>query len=238
METLEIGYWNQYLGQDIILGNAATGSLTVNWDTRSLTPATYTIWAMATDGVRNWKRAEVSVNVAASANSLKVSSLTMSSSPNGNRFTVTTRATVKDASNRTVSGAKVYVTWTKPKGVTTTQNATTDASGVATLSTSGGQGTYKIRVTNVTKSGYTFDAAGSILSQSLAILPKLNVSRVGQNMILSWPTNAEAFNLQSAPITNPTGWSNAPQTRQVNGDNFSVTVPIAAPGAVYRLVEP
>ena len=152
--TLEIGYWNQYLGQDIILGSATNGSLTVNWDTRALTPATYTVWAVATDGVRNWKRAEISVNVAAAANSLKVSSLAMSSSPSGSKFTVTTRATIKDAGNSTVSGAKVYVTWTKPKGATITQNATTDSSGVATLSTSGGQGTYRIRVTNLTKTGY------------------------------------------------------------------------------------
>jgi hypothetical protein len=235
--TLEIGYWNQYLGQDIILGSATNGSLTVNWDTRGLTPATYTVWALASDALGNWKRAEISVNVAATANSLKVTSLNLSSSPSGSRFTVTARATVKDAGDRPVSGAKVYVTWTKPKGATTTQNATTDTGGVATLSTSGGQGTYQVRVTNVTKSGSTFDAAGSVLSNSLAILPKLNLSQLGQNLILSWPTNAEAFSLQSTLMANPTGWSNAPQARQVSGDNFSVTVPTSTPGAFYRLVE-
>lgn len=237
VESLEIGYWNQYLGQDIILGSTTNGSLTVTWDTRSLTPATYAVWAVATDGVRNWKRAEIAVNVAPSANSLKVSSLAMSSSPSGSRFNVTGRTTVKDAADRAVSGARVYVTWTKPKGATTTQNVTTDTSGVATLSTSGGQGTYKIRVTNVTKSGYTFDAAGSVLSNSLVILPRLNLSRAGQNMLLSWPTNADAFSLQSAPALNPTAWSNAPQARQVSGTNFSVTVPMAGPGTVYRLTE-
>ena len=237
--NLQISYWNQYLGQEIILGSATnTGSLTATCDTRSLTPAPYTFWALASDALGNWQRAEITVNVTASANSLKVTSLNLSSSASGGTFNVTTRAKVEDASNRAVSGARVYVTWTKPKGATATQNATTDANGVATLSTSGGQGTYRVRVTNVTKSGYTFDAAGSMLSNRLAILPKLNLSQAGQNMILSWPTNADAFNLQSAPIANPKGWSNAPQTRQSNGTNFSVTVPAAAPGAVYRLAEP
>lgn len=237
VETLEIGYWNQYLGQDITLGSATNGSLTVNWDTRSLTPATYTVWAVATDGVRNWKRAEISVNVARAGNSLKVSSLTLSSSASGNKFAVTARARVIDAANRAVSGARVNVSWTKPMGVTTTQNATTDSSGVATFNTSGGQGTYRIRVTNVSKTGYTFDTARSVLSNSLVILPKLNLNRVGSNLFLSWPTNADAFSLQSAPITHLTTWSNAPQTRRVNGANFSVTVPITGTGTVYRLTE-
>jgi Bacterial Ig domain len=235
--TLEIGYWNQYLGQDIILGSTTNGSLTVNWDTRGLTPAAYTVWALASDAIGNWQRAEISVNVAAAGNILKVTSLSMSNSPSGSRFNVTARATVKDGANRAVSGAKVYVSWTKPRGATVTQNATTDSSGVATLSTSGGQGTYRIRITNVTKSGYTFDAADSVLSNSLVILPNLNLNRVGQNLILSWPTNADAFSLQSASLFNPMTWSNAPQTHQVNGTNFSVTVPLTGPGAVYRLVE-
>jgi hypothetical protein len=105
------------------------------------------------------------------------------------------------------------------------------------LSTSGGQGTYRIRITNVTKSGYTFDAAGSVISNSLVILPNLNLNRIGQNLILSWPTNADAFSLQSAPLASPMTWSNAPQTHQVNGTNFSVTMPLTGPGTVYRLVE-
>lgn len=137
---LQLSYWNQHLGQEIILGSATnTGHLEANWDTRSLIPATYTIRALASDAIGNWKRAEFSVNV---------------------------------------------------------------------------------------------------LRDGQALLPRLSLNRAGQNMILSWPTNAGAFRLQSAPLTNPRTWSNAPQTPQVNGTNFSVSVTIAGPGAVYRLMEP
>ena len=55
VEFLEISFWNQYLGQEVILGSVAnSGSLTVNWDTRGLTPATYTVWAFANDAIGNW----------------------------------------------------------------------------------------------------------------------------------------------------------------------------------------
>lgn len=137
--NLQISYWNQYLGREIILAAATnTGSLAAIWDARALTPATYALWVLASDAIGYWKRAEISVNMAAAGIRLTVSS---------------------------------------------------------------------------------------------------HLSHVGGNMILSWPTNADAFRLQSALIANPMIWSNAPQTRHVNGTNFSVTVPIAGPGAVYRLME-
>ena len=240
VEYLEISYWDQYLGQQVILGAVTNGGpLSVSWNTSSLTPAAYTVRAYAYDALGNWKQTEVSVNVAATAQSLKVSGIALSSRPNGSKFTVDGRVTVKNAGNAVVSGAKVYVTWTKPKGVTATQSATTDASGVALLSTSGGQGTYKLRITNLTKTGYTFDQANSILSNSINILPKLNMSRVAQTMVLSWPTNADAFVLQSAPtMSGAAVWSNATQSRQVSGTNFTVTVPVISVGQVFRLVEP
>jgi hypothetical protein len=64
VKNLEISYWNQYLGQEIILGSATdSGSHSVNWDTRGLPSATYAIRAIASDAIGNWKRVEVSVNV-------------------------------------------------------------------------------------------------------------------------------------------------------------------------------
>lgn len=237
---LEISYWNQYLGQQVILGSVTNGGpLSVNLNTSGLTPAAYTVRAYAYDALGNWKQTEISVNVAATAPSLKVSSIALSSRPNGSRYIVDGRVTVMNAGNTVVTGAKVYVTWTKPKGVTATQSATTDASGIALLSTSGGQGTYKLRITNLTKTGYTFDQGRSILSNSISILPKLNLSRVAHTMVLSWPTNAEAFVLQSAPaMSTAVVWSNATQTRQVSGTNFTVTVSVTGVGQIFRLVEP
>ena len=78
-----------------------------------------------------------------------------------------------------------------------------------------------------------------MLSNSINILPKLNMSRVAQTMLLSWPTNADAFVLQSAPtMSGAAAWSNATQPRQVSGTNFTVTVPVIGVGQVFRLVEP
>ena len=240
VEYLEISYWNQYLGQQVILGAVTNGGpLQVSWNTSSLTSAAYTVRAYAYDALGNWKQTEISVNVAATAQSLKVSSIALSSRPDGSRFTVDGLVTVKNAGNAGVSGARVYVTWTKPKGVTATQSATTDVSGIARLSTSGGQGTYKLGITNLTRTNYTFDQAHSTLSNSISILPQLNVSGVAQSMVLSWPTNADAFVLQSAPgMSAATIWRNTTETRQVNGTNFTVTVPVTGVGQVFRLVEP
>jgi hypothetical protein len=45
--------------------------------------------------------------------------------------------------------------------------AATDTSGNANLSTKGARGTYKLTVTNTSKTGYTFDAANSVLTKSI-----------------------------------------------------------------------
>ena len=64
VRNLEITYWNQYLGREIILGSATNSeSHSVTWDTRGLPPATYAIRVLASDAIGNWQRAEVSVNI-------------------------------------------------------------------------------------------------------------------------------------------------------------------------------
>lgn len=62
--NLEISYWNQYLGREIILGSATSSeSHAVTWDTRGLPAASYAIRVLASDAIGNWQRAEVAVNV-------------------------------------------------------------------------------------------------------------------------------------------------------------------------------
>ena len=75
---------------------------------------------------------------------------------------------MRNASGATVSGAVVSATWTKPGGATVTQTATTGSSGIARFSTTGGRGTYTLTVGNISKTGYTFDAANSVLTKSIA----------------------------------------------------------------------
>lgn len=69
---------------------------------------------------------------------------------------VTGVVTVKDENGARVSRATVAVTWTLPSG--TKQNQP-DSTGTTTFSAKSWRGTHTLTVTNVAKSGYTFDPA-------------------------------------------------------------------------------
>jgi hypothetical protein len=76
--------------------------------------------------------------------------------------------TVRDEVGAAIPAAKVFARWDLPNGVTLNQSKKTNASGLATFIASRGAGAYTIRITNVTKAGYTFDPDNStILSQSI-----------------------------------------------------------------------
>lgn len=168
VEYLEIGFWNQYLGQEVILGSVSdAGSLTVEWDTRNLTPATYTVWAYANDGLGNWTQVEISVNVAAPLKTMIVSGITLSATTRGSKVNVTGGIHVRDGEGLSVANADVTARWSLPGGGSRTSTSRTDSSGRARFSTSGGRGTYTLTVTGVAKQGYVFNAAGSVLSQSI-----------------------------------------------------------------------
>jgi hypothetical protein len=83
------------------------------------------------------------------------------------RVTVNGSVTVKDETGSLVASAQVQATWKRPDGSTAAQTATTNTSGVAAFSTSGGRGIYTLTVNNISKTGYSFDAANSVLSKSI-----------------------------------------------------------------------
>ena len=168
VEYLEISFWNQYTGQQVILGSVAqAGALSVNWDTRGLTPATYTVRAYAYDALNNWTQTEISVNVSASVKSLRVSDISLSGTVSGSRVYITGNVYVRDNSNRAVSNASVTIRWTLPNGSTRTSTAVTGSTGRAKFTLAGTRGTYTLAVTNVAKSDYVFDSANSVLSKSI-----------------------------------------------------------------------
>jgi hypothetical protein len=74
---------------------------------------------------------------------------------------------VKDESGATVPNATVSVRWTLPDGSGQNQTASTSSNGDAKFNVSGGRGTYTFTVSNIAKSGYTFDPANSILFKSI-----------------------------------------------------------------------
>jgi hypothetical protein len=168
VEYLEISYWNQYLGQQVILGSVSNaGTLSVNWNTSGLTPAAYMLRAYAYDTLGNWTQTEITVNVGVSAGSMKVTSITLSGTVSGSKANITGYVYVKDSSGKSIQNATVTIRWTLPNGSTRTMSATTNSSGQAKLTISSTRGKYTLTVTNVTKAGYVFDTAGSILSKSI-----------------------------------------------------------------------
>src|SRR5947199_359847 len=56
---------------------------------------------------------------------------------------------------------------TTPNGTTQNQTANTGTGGSANFSTKSGRGTYTLTVNNITKTGYTFDRTGSVLTKSI-----------------------------------------------------------------------
>ena len=66
-----------------------------------------------------------------------------------------------------VRNAQVTVSWFLADGSNYSETANSNRKGVAKFSTSGERGTYTLTVTNIARSGYTFDVANSVLSDSI-----------------------------------------------------------------------
>jgi hypothetical protein len=168
IEYFEISYWNQYLGQQVVLGSVSNaGTLSVNWNTSGLTPAAYALRAYAYDTLGNWTQTDITVNVGAAAKTMKVTSITLTGSLRGSQATITGYVYVKDGGGKSLSNVNVAVAWKLPNGVNKTATALTNSLGQAKFTVTSTRGTYTLTVTNVSKSGYVFDAAGSILSRSI-----------------------------------------------------------------------
>lgn len=83
------------------------------------------------------------------------------------RVTVTGTVVVKSGSGAVILGAVVSATRTVPGGGTATQTATTNSTGSARFSVCGSRGTYTLTVNGISKSGYSFDSADSVLRKSI-----------------------------------------------------------------------
>jgi len=76
--------------------------------------------------------------------------------------------TVENDQGTPVPGATVFGTWSLPDGTQQAGTAVTDAIGEATLEVSGPpDGTYTFQVTDIQKTGWSFDAADSVLTKSI-----------------------------------------------------------------------
>jgi PKD repeat protein len=128
---------------------------------------TFTATLTVTDNSGATASKSVTITATATASVLRSTDITLTATRVLSSVTVTGKVTVKNQSSAVVSGATVAITWKLPNGSTKTATATTNSSGVATFTVKSGRGTYKLTVNNLTKTGYTFDAANSVLTKSI-----------------------------------------------------------------------
>jgi len=82
--------------------------------------------------------------------------------------------------------------------------------------------------------GHTVALIGTVLP-----LPSLNARPNGNELILSWPTNAVGFTLQSTPnLASPVAWIDSTNPPASIGTQFTVTNTTSGPAEFYRLRKP
>ena len=89
-------------------------------------------------------------------------------------------------------------------------------------------------------SGVTAIAAGRFQTVALIggvkLLPSLNARRNGTELILSWPTNATGFTLQSTlDLKPPVTWLDSTKVPAVIGSHFTLTNITSGGARFYRL---
>jgi hypothetical protein len=68
--------------------------------------------------------------------------------------------------------------------------------------------------------------------------PVLQLGLSGRNAVLSWPTNAVAFNLEVADSLSPASWMPVATGAVITGENFSLKLPLVSGLQFYRLKGP
>jgi len=102
---------------------------------------------------------------------MHVSDITMSYKKSGSAYTAKATVTVVDDGNVAVSGATVYGAWSG--AWTGNVNGVTDATGKVTLSSGSvkGGGTFTFTVTNIVKTGNTYDPSKNVETSDTITLP-------------------------------------------------------------------
>ena len=103
----------------------------------------------------------------ASAQMLRSTSITLTAKATKTAVTVTGTITVRSSTGAVAPNAAVSVAWTLPDGSGLNQTAMTNSKGNATFSAKSSRGTYILTETNISKTGYDFDQANSMLTKSI-----------------------------------------------------------------------
>ncbi|MBA3832133.1 MAG: hypothetical protein H0X34_09615 [Chthoniobacterales bacterium] len=100
-----------------------------------------------------------------SAPVLRSTKITVTARTSGTAVNATGKVAVQDANGLAIPGATVAITWKVPSGATQRQTAVTSSRGMASFAITDIAGSCTLTVTDTTKAGYTFDAAGSVLTR-------------------------------------------------------------------------
>lgn len=163
--------------KSVSVGAGQTSNVTFSWATTTSTAtgmhtftATSTLSGDSNSANNSASTTTTVVAPATSTKTMSVSALTLTRTKLLTSSRLTSTVTIR-SNGVAVSGAAVTVRFTYPNNSTYTMTATTSATGVATFNrTVTAKGTYTVTVTNVTKSGFTYNAASNALtSKSLTV---------------------------------------------------------------------
>jgi hypothetical protein len=128
----------------------------------------YRVRATGIGGASPWSAiATVIAPAPAPVKSLKVANIALSAKASGSKVTVTGDVTVQDGSGAAVPDASVVMRWTLPDGTTRVATVTTGSTGHSIAKVAGRRGTYTLTITDVSKTGYVFDAGAGVLTKSI-----------------------------------------------------------------------
>lgn len=154
-----------------VLGNFVGGTPAISGTSSHTYMAAGTYTAKLTvnylDATRSTAAATITVNPVAVVPSLRSTAIDLTGRVQRSKVSVSGNVVVQNSSGGVGSGAVVSATWTIPGGGTKTQTLTTSSTGSATFSTSGIRGTYTLKVNSISKAGYSFDSANSVISKSM-----------------------------------------------------------------------
>jgi len=141
-------------------GDGGTGSgATV---THSYTAAgTYTVTMVATNDCGSQTVTHDVVVQEASANSLHINSNVLSYTGTAVPYKLVATVRIHDQSHAAASSVTVYGSWTLPNGRVINRTAVTNLAGRAKLPVSGKAGTYQFCVTDLVKTGYTYNSGAN-----------------------------------------------------------------------------
>ncbi len=87
----------------------------------------------------------------------------------------------------------------------------------------------------------TFGGTGGLIHLSLSMTldrPLLHTTKSGQNLIVSWPTNASGFRVQVSSNLNSNRWDFLSDVPFADGDSYLMKVPANGGSRFFRLISP